>query len=178
MLKETIAAMLVVTGVVVASAREGNVIARFDGGIGVIPVTGGAGTPNADGTLPNVKLNVVRSVSPAGPWRIADLKAVVNADGGISVKGKGLLLASGNSIGTNANASVFATLICETAAPFVLHNTGSRRAGPGRQLHHLGHAGPGAVGLREPRVADSKQRQRRLVRGRDSEARQATSSSC
>jgi hypothetical protein len=125
MLKETIAAMLVVTGVVVASAQERDVIARFDGGIGVIPVTGGAGMPNGDGTLPNVKLNVVRGVSPAGPWRIADLKAVVDADGGISVKGKGLLLASGNSIGQNANASVFATLICETAAPFVLHNTGS-----------------------------------------------------
>jgi len=125
MLKETIAAMLVVTGVVVASARERDVIARFDGGIGVIPVTGGAGTPNpADGTLPNVKLNVVRGVSPAGPWRIADLKAVVNADGGISVKGKGLLLASGNSIGQNANASVFATLICEPTAPFTQHNTG------------------------------------------------------
>lgn len=126
MLKETIAAMLVVTGVVAASAREGDVIARFDGGIGVIPVTGGAGTPNpADGTLPNVKLNVVRGVSPAGPWRIADLKAVVDADGGISVKGKGLLLASGNSIGQNANASVFATLICEATMPFVQHNTGS-----------------------------------------------------
>src|SRR4029078_1352086 len=90
MLKETIAAMLVVTGMMVASARERDVIARFDGGIGVIPVTGGAGTPNADGTLPNVKLNVVRGVPPAGPWRIADLKAVVDVDGGISVKGKGL----------------------------------------------------------------------------------------
>jgi hypothetical protein len=34
-----------------------------------------------------------------------------------------LLLASGNSIGQNANQSVFATLICEAAAPFVEHNT-------------------------------------------------------
>jgi hypothetical protein len=126
MVKETIAAMLVVTGVMGVSARERDVIARFDGGIGVIPVTGGAGTPDpVDGTLPNVKLNVVRGVSPAGPWRIADLKAAVDADGGISVKGTGLLLASGNGIGTNANASVFATLICEAAKPFVLHNTGS-----------------------------------------------------
>ena len=125
MVKETIAAMLVVTGVMVTSARERDLLARFDGGIGVIPVTGGAGTPNADGTLPNVKVNVVRGVSPAGPWRIADLKAIVDVDGGINVKGKGLLLASGNSIGTNANASVFATLICETAAPFVQRNTGS-----------------------------------------------------
>jgi len=41
------------------------------------------------------------------------------------VKGRGLLLASGNGIGTNANQSVFATLICEAAAPFVQHNTAS-----------------------------------------------------
>jgi hypothetical protein len=34
-----------------------------------------------------------------------------------------LLLASGNSIGQNANQSVFATLICEAAAPFIEHNT-------------------------------------------------------
>ena len=106
MVKEAIAAFLVLGAVVATSAREPNVLAKFDGGIGVIPVTGGAGTPNADGTLPNVKLNVVRGVSPAGPWRIADLKAVVNADGGIRVNGTGLLLASGNSIGTNANSTL------------------------------------------------------------------------
>ena len=125
MVKETLVGMLVVGAVAVASARERDLIARFDGGIGVIPVTGGAGTPNADGTLPNVKLNVVRGVPPAGPWRIADLKAEVDSDGEIVVNGKGLLLASGNGIGTNANASVFATLICETAIPFVQHNTAS-----------------------------------------------------
>jgi hypothetical protein len=34
-----------------------------------------------------------------------------------------LLLASGNSIGQNANQRVFATLICEAAAPFVEHST-------------------------------------------------------
>ena len=125
MVKATVVAVLVVSALAVASARENDVIAKFDGGIGVIPVTGGAGTPNADGTLPNVKLNVVRGVSPAGPWRIADLKAVVEADGHIIVKGSGLLLASGNSIGQNANASVIATLICEAAQPFTLHNTAS-----------------------------------------------------
>jgi len=123
MMKETIAALLVVGGVAVASARERDVLARFDGGIGVVPVTGGAGTPDANGTFPNVKVNVVRGVSPAGPWRIADLKAAVDSDGGIAVKGTGLLLASGNGIGQNANASVFATLICEAAQPFVQHNT-------------------------------------------------------
>jgi hypothetical protein len=99
-------------------------LARFDGGIGVIPVSNGAGPVNADGTFPNARLNIVRGVSPgAGPWRIADLKATVDLDGRIKVRGRGLLLASGNSIGQNANQAVFATLICEAAAPFVLRNT-------------------------------------------------------
>jgi len=130
MVKGTLVAILVVSALAVASARQSDVIAKFNGGIGVIPVTGGAGAPNADGTLPNVKLNVVRGVSPAGPWRIANLNAVVEADGHILVKGNGLLLASGNGIGTNANASVFATLICEAAQPFTQHNTASVALAP------------------------------------------------
>src|SRR6476659_5576588 len=106
------------------SAHESNFLARFEGGIGVIPVSNGAGPVNADGTFPNVKLNVVRGVSPgAGPWRIADPKADIDINGRIRVRGRGLLLASSNSIGQNANQSVFATLICEAVAPFVEHNT-------------------------------------------------------
>jgi len=105
-------------------ANETDFIARFEGGIGVIPVSNGAGPVNADGTFPNVRLNVVRGVNPgAGPWRIAELRADIETDGSIKVRGRGLLLASGNSIGQNANQSVFATLICEAAAPFVEHNT-------------------------------------------------------
>jgi hypothetical protein len=106
------------------SAQATDFIARFEGGIGVIPVSNGAGPMNPDGTFPNVKLNVVRGVNPgAGPWRIADLRAEVETDGRIKVRGRGLLLASSNSIGQNANQNVFATLICEAAAPFVEHNT-------------------------------------------------------
>ena len=121
---KTVVAILLTVGLVgQVSARERDLLARFEGGIGVIPVTGGAGPVNADGTFPNVKLNIVRGVSPAGPWRIADLRAEVFTDGRIQVRGRGLLLASGNSIGTNANQSVFATLICEAAAPFVQRNT-------------------------------------------------------
>ena len=105
-------------------ADERDLIARFDGGVGVIPVSNGAGPVNADGTSPNVRLNVVRGVNPgAGPWRIASLRAEVDVYGNIKVNGRGLLLASGNSIGQNANQSVFATLICEATAPFVEHNT-------------------------------------------------------
>ena len=109
-------------GSVGAHARD--LLVRFDGGIGVIPAANGAGPVNPDGTFPNVKLNIVRGVPPgAGPWRIADLRADVDADGHIKVRGRGLLLASSNSIGQNANQSVFATLICEPAAPFVEHST-------------------------------------------------------
>src|SRR5262249_36118062 len=101
---------------------------RSEGGIGVIPAATGAGPANPDGTLPNVKLNIVRGVPPgAGPWRIADLRAEVDVDGRIRVRGRGLLLASGNSIGQNANQSVFATLICEPIGPFTEHS--SPRAG-------------------------------------------------
>jgi len=88
---------------------QDNVDVKFKGGIGVIPVTGVA----ANGT---VNLNVVRGVNPAGPWRIADLTAVVESNGHITVRGRGLLLAAGNGIGTNAGASVHATLFCGPAA--------------------------------------------------------------
>jgi hypothetical protein len=122
---KTVVAILLAIGVVgTVSARQSDLLARFEGGIGVIPVQNGAGPVNADGTFPNVRLNIVRGVPPgAGPWRIADLRAEVFTDGRIQVRGRGLLLASGNSIGRNANQSVFATLICEAAAPFVERNT-------------------------------------------------------
>jgi hypothetical protein len=112
-------------GLVGVSAHERDFLARFEGGIGVIPVANGAGPVNpADGTFPNVKLNIVRGVNPgAGPWRIASLRADVDIYGRITVRGRGLLLASGNGIGTNAGQSVFATLICEAAIPFTEHST-------------------------------------------------------
>jgi hypothetical protein len=104
---------LVITLVALAfsgmATAQDNTDVKFKGGIGVIPVTGVA----ANGT---VNLNVVRGVNPAGPWRIADLDAIVEADGHIRVKGRGLLLAAGNGIGTNAGASVHATLFCGPAA--------------------------------------------------------------
>jgi hypothetical protein len=115
--------LLVMLGVLVTGGNvfaDGRILVSFDGGIGVIPAQNGAGIVNADGTLTDVRRNVVRGVGPAiGPWRIEGLAAVVDVDGRIRVNGRGLLLASGNSIGQNANQRVFATLICEAAAPFV-----------------------------------------------------------
>jgi hypothetical protein len=106
-------AALAVTGI--ASAQN-NPDLRFKGAIGVIPVTGVA----ANGT---VNLNVVRGVSPGAPWRITSLDAYVSSDGRIKVFGRGLLLATGNGIGTNAGQSVHATLFCGAAATATAHNT-------------------------------------------------------
>lgn len=95
-------------------------IARFEGGIGVLPVS------NVVGVAPAlvVNRNVVRGVSPAGQiWVIRELHAVVKPDGAIRVDGRGLLLGGGNNIGGNANANVFATLICEAVAPFIERNS-------------------------------------------------------
>jgi len=96
-------------------------LVKFDGGIGVIPISNVV--VNADGTI-TVARNIVRTVNSAGQiWVIADLQADVKTDGRIRVDGRGLLLGGGNGIGTNANARVFATLICEAAAPFTLRST-------------------------------------------------------
>jgi hypothetical protein len=90
-----------------ASPQEPDVVARFDGGIGVIPVA------NA-----GLVVNTVRGVPPApGPWRIASLRAEIDTYGRIKVRGRGLLLANGNFIGQNGRQRVFATLICEAEAP-------------------------------------------------------------
>jgi len=89
---------------------------QFEGGIGVIPVTGVA----ANGA---VNLNVVRGVPPAGPWRIAALEAAVGPDGHIRVAGRGLLLAAGNGIGTNGGQSVHASLFCGPATSATEHDS-------------------------------------------------------
>jgi len=108
------------------SRDSGNSLVRFEGGIGVDPVSNVAGDPvilvingvNTT-TFPNVIRNVVRGVNPPGQiWRIAALTADVKIDGRIRVQGRGLLLAGGNSIGTNANQSVRARLFCDATTAF------------------------------------------------------------
>ena len=83
----------------IAQSAPAQNLVRFSGGVGVIP-TGSTNT-------------TVRGVAAAGQiWTIGDLSADVKQDGRIRVDGRGLLLASGNSVGSNANASVIATLFC------------------------------------------------------------------
>ena len=114
-------AVLLLGGVGPLASLADDSLVKFKGGIGVDPVS--TVTVNADGSV-TVSRNSVRGVNPPGQiWTIADLRARVKTDGGIRVRGKGLLLAGGNNIGFNANQSVFATLICGALAPFVLHNT-------------------------------------------------------
>src|SRR5262245_64699663 len=104
MTKAVVVAVLTLGLLAPVMAHDRDLLVRFDGGIGVIPAQNGAGPANPDGTLPNVRLNIVRGVPPGGgPWRIASLRADVDTDGRIRIRGRGLLLASGNGIGTNAN---------------------------------------------------------------------------
>ena len=103
-----VAGLFALTVAGVARAQDQDDTIKFKDGIGVINVIG----QNPDLTL---KLNVVRNVNPGAPWRIADLRATIRSNGHISVVGRGLLLANGNGIATNAGASVHATLFCGSA---------------------------------------------------------------
>ena len=121
--KLSIVALTLGIGCSFAAAGDDSLV-RFKGGIGVIPVASAAGVANADGSSPSVIRNVVRGINPPGQiWVIADLRADISVDGHIRVNGKGLLLGGGNAIGGTGAQSVFATLICEAAPPFTLHNT-------------------------------------------------------
>jgi hypothetical protein len=98
-MKSLLASLFVFVMVAIAQSALAQNLVRFSGGVGVIP-TGSANT-------------TVRGVAAAGQiWRIEDLAADVKQDGSIRLDGRGLLLASGNNVGGNANQSVFATLFC------------------------------------------------------------------
>jgi hypothetical protein len=91
-------AIVFVVGALAQSALAQSLV-RFSGGIGEIPT----GSPST----------TVRGVAAAGQiWVIRDLIADVKQDGSIRVDGRGLLLGAGDAVGSNGNASVFATLFC------------------------------------------------------------------
>ena len=121
MKRNVLASLLLLAAASPLTALADEALVKFKGGIGVTPVSM---APGPAPTAATVTRNIVRGVQPPGQlWVISDLAAVVTSDGEISVSGKGLLLAGGNGVGTNANAHVFATLICEATAPFVERNT-------------------------------------------------------
>jgi len=116
--------MVLIGGFFASSVIADDTLVSFKGGIGDIPVANVAGTANPDGTFPNVTRNVVRLVNPAGQiWVIADVDASVKTNGDIKVKGKGLIFGGGDNAGRATGQKVFATLICEAAAPFTQRST-------------------------------------------------------
>ena len=113
--------LAVLAGICTSPAIAAGNLVQFDGGIGVIPVSSVVGTGAAPAAI---NRNVVRGVPPPGQiWVIRDLKASIKDDGRIRVDGRGLLLGGGDKIGGTNDQSVFATLICDAAAPFASHNT-------------------------------------------------------
>jgi hypothetical protein len=91
-------ALVFVMGAIAQSVQAQNLVS-FSGGIGDIS-TGSTNT-------------TVRGVAAAGQiWVIRDLAADVRQNGSIRLDGRGLLLGAGDAIGSNGNASVFATLFC------------------------------------------------------------------
>jgi hypothetical protein len=107
-----------------SAAADNDTLARFKGGIGVIPVSSGVAPVVSQLTSEVVNRNFVRGVQPAGQiWAIDKLEARVRMNGHIRVKGEGLILGGGNNAGRATGQSVFATLICEAAAPFVERST-------------------------------------------------------
>jgi hypothetical protein len=108
MKKVCVVGFIVVNCLALSAAGNGDVVARFDGGIGVQPVLINAATFVA-------AANVVRGITPGLlPWTIHSLKAAVEGDGEIHVRGRGLVLAGGPPIGTRGDlASVRALLFCD-----------------------------------------------------------------
>jgi hypothetical protein len=108
-------------GLLAPSVMADDTLARFKGGIGVIPVSSGVGM---GATAEVVNRNIVRGVQPAGQiWVIRKLEATVTTNGDIEVEGEGLVLGGGNNVGRATGQFVFATLICESAAPFTEHHS-------------------------------------------------------
>jgi len=91
-----------------ASAAPAAVILKFNGAIGVDPLSAAGGADVS---------NVVRGVSPGGrAWVIRKLDAKVFSDATVEIRGKGLLFSSGDVIATRGTVThVAATLACGAA---------------------------------------------------------------
>ncbi|MBX3603671.1 MAG: hypothetical protein KF788_00290 [Piscinibacter sp.] len=81
---------------------------RFDGAIGVDPLTAAGGVDT---------LNTVRGIAPGGrAWVLREFSATVTRRGEITARGRGLLFTSGEAIATRGGvASVALTLACGAA---------------------------------------------------------------
>jgi hypothetical protein len=129
-----VASLVILSGGLFAlSVSADDTLAKFKGGIGVIPVSSGVVPPPPAPANPLtsevVNRNFVRGVQPAGQiWVIDKLEARVRTNGDIKVNGKGLILGGGNNAGRATGQRVFATLICDVPVttpptPFTQHST-------------------------------------------------------
>jgi len=102
-------AALMLSAVAFAHA-DSRTLVKFEGAIGADPLTGAGGVD---------VVNVVRGIAPGGrKWVIRALHAAVGKNGHIFARGSGLLLASGDVIGTVGPVTmVGATLACGPAGP-------------------------------------------------------------
>lgn len=91
-----------------AIASSSQPMLRYSGAIGADTLTAAGGVD---------VLNVVRGINPGGrTWVLRQFKARVSADGTISARGAGLLLASGETIATRGGVTnVAVTLFCGAA---------------------------------------------------------------
>lgn len=91
-----------------AAFAGGPPLLRFNGAIGVDPLTAAGGTD---------QLNVVRGINPGGrAWVLRRFEARVHADGSVAARGRGLLFSSGDVIATRGPvAQVVLTLACGPA---------------------------------------------------------------
>ncbi|MDP1899578.1 MAG: hypothetical protein Q8K96_03870 [Rubrivivax sp.] len=91
-----------------AAAPNPAAVLKFDGGIGVDPLTAAGGVDVS---------NVVRGIGPGGrAWVIRKLDATVYSDASVVIRGKGLLFSSGEAIATRGPVThVAATLACGAA---------------------------------------------------------------
>jgi hypothetical protein len=87
---------------------DSRTLVKFEGAIGADPLTGAGGVD---------VVNVVRGVNPGGrAWVLRRLNAAISNGGHIFARGSGLLLASGDVIGTPGPVTqVAATLACGPA---------------------------------------------------------------
>ena len=116
--------MAAVVPIGLSASDDDPVIVKFDGGIGVDPV-GGFSTPITIGTVTfrAATVNTVRGIAPGGvPWTIRNLKATVEVGGELDLKGRGLVLAGSDRIGTSLGLTVRAMLFCGGTTAFTSQN--------------------------------------------------------
>lgn len=111
-------ALVLVTFIPLGVRADGDdaIIAQFDAGIGVNPISGlSSGVPVS---------NVVRGVAPGGVlWYIGKFQAWVRQDGHIFVEGHHLVFAGGNNLGQSGSVSVEAQLFCGAGSTTPLSTT-------------------------------------------------------